>query len=133
MTIGSGPEVVRIVGRAVLPTERVFTPNLIGPLTAVVSVVVFAFYLTRTQSYNYGGNTSGPRWLFWLIPLWVLAAATGADRLVRAKLSRVVAAVLLGFGVMSAFYPAWNPWRPPWIQQLCERAGWVSYEIDRTK
>ena len=133
LTRTAGANVLNVLGRAVSPTERVFTPALLGPLTLAVSAVVFGFYLTRTQSYNYGGNTSGPRWLFWLIPLWVLAAAPAADRLGRANLGRVVAALLLGFSVLSVFYPAWNPWRSPWVLQLCERAGWVSYEIPPTR
>ena len=129
LTLRSGGDVVRVLGRAVNPTERVFTPAVVGPLTLVVSAVVFVFYLTRTQSYNYGGNTSGPRWLFWLIPLWVLGAAPAADWLGRARTGRVLAAAVLGLSVLSAFYPAWNPWRSPWLMQLCERAGWVSYEV----
>lgn len=129
----AGRHVLNVLGRAVAPAERVVTPALIGPMTLVVSAVVFGFYLTRTQSYNYGGNTSGPRWLFWLIPLWVLCAAPAADRIGRWRTGRAVAAVLLGMSVLSVFYPAWNPWRSPWVQQLCERAGWVSYEVPPEK
>ena len=89
--------------------------------------MVFGFYLTRTQSYNYGGNTSGPRWLFWLIPLWTLAIPVIADRLSKSTAGRLLCAVLLGFGVLSVFYPAWNPWRNPWILQLLEFKGWLRY------
>ncbi len=129
----AGRHVLNVLGRAVGSAERVFTPALVGPLTLAVSAVVFVFYLTRTQSYNYGGNTSGPRWLFWLIPLWVLCAAPAADRIGRWRAGRVLAAFLLGMSVLSVFYPAWNPWRSPWIQQLCERAGWMSYEVPPNK
>ncbi|MBY0459954.1 MAG: hypothetical protein K2V38_21770, partial [Gemmataceae bacterium] len=104
-----------------------WTPELFAAMTLVVSVTVFAFYLTKTQSYNYGGNTSGPRWLFWLIPLWVLAIPPAADRLARGEVGRFVCALLLGFGVLSVFYPAWNPWRNPWILQLMEYNGWLRY------
>jgi hypothetical protein len=96
-------------------------------MTLVVSITVFVFYLTRTQSYNYGGNTSGPRWLFWLIPLWVLAVPPAADRLARSTGGRLLGAVLLGASAFSAFYPAWNPWRNPWILQLLEFNGWLRY------
>ena len=96
-------------------------------MTLVVSVVVFAFYLTRTQSYNYGGYTSGPRWLFWLIPLWVLAIPPAADRLARSRAGRLLCAVLLGFSVLSVFYPAANPWRHPWILNLMEFTGIIRY------
>jgi len=96
-------------------------------MTLVVSATVFAFYLTRTQSYNYGGFTSGPRWLFWLIPLWVLALPAAADRLGGTKAGRVFCVVLLGFSVLSVFYPTPNPWRPPWILQLMEFTGYLHY------
>ena len=96
-------------------------------MTLVVSVVVFAFYLTRTQSYNYGGNTSGPRWLFWLIPLWLLAMPPAADRLAGSRAGRLLCAVLLGFSVLSVFYPAANPWRHPWILNLMEYTGTIRY------
>jgi hypothetical protein len=129
LTKQSGSQVVAVLGRAVPPAGRVFTPALIGPLTLAVSAVVFAFYLSRTQSYNYGGNTSGPRWLFWLIPLWTLGLATVADGLGKWRAGRLVAAVLLGMSVLSVSYPVWNPWRSPWVLQLCERAGWVSYDV----
>jgi len=105
----------------------VWSPALFSAMTLAVSLAVFAFYLSRTQSYNYGGNTSGPRWLFWLIPLWVLAVPTGADRLTCCRAGRVFAAVLLGASVLSVFYPGWNPWRPPWIMQMLEFTGVKRY------
>ena len=104
-----------------------FTPPLFAAMTLSVSLVVFVFYLTRTSSYNYGGFTSGPRWLFWLIPLWLLAIPPTADRLAGWRGGRALCAVLLGFSVLSVFYPAWNPWRSPWLQQWMEFMGWVKY------
>lgn len=108
-------------------TGRVFTPSLVAGLTAAATVVLFAFFLTRTKSYNYGGFTSGLRWFFWLTPLWLLATLAGADRLAGSKRWRVVVAVLLGLSAFSAFYPAANPWRHPWLLQVCEYVGWVRY------
>jgi hypothetical protein len=109
------------------PTGTGWTLEMFALMTLVISVVVFAFYLTRTQSYNYGGNTSGPRWLFWLIPLWTLAVPVAADRLARSNGGRLLCAVLLGLSVLSVFYPAWNPWRNPWILQFLEFNGWLRY------
>ena len=109
------------------PKGSGWTPELFALMTLLVSVVVFCFYLTRTQSYNYGGNTSGPRWLFWLIPLWALAVPPAADRLARSGAGRLLCAVLLGASVLSVFYPAWNPWRNPWILQLLEFKGVLRY------
>jgi hypothetical protein len=104
-----------------------WTPELFAAMTLVVSVTVFAFYLTRTQSYNYGGNTSGPRWLFWLTPLWLLAIPAAADRLAGSKAGRLLCVLLLGFSVLSVFYPAANPWRHPWILNLMEYTGYIRY------
>ena len=100
---------------------------MFAALTQVVSVTVFAFYLTRVQSYNYGGNTSGPRWLFWLIPLWVLAIPPAADWLARSTAGRLFAVLLFAASVFSVFFPAWNPWRNPWILQLLEFNNWLRY------
>jgi len=104
-----------------------FTPPLFALMTLVLSALVFAFDLTRTSSYNYGGFTSGPRWLFWLIPLWLIALPAAGDRLGASRGGRLLCAVLLGFSVLAVFYPAANPWRSPWIQQLLEFKGWVKY------
>ncbi|MBP3956119.1 hypothetical protein J8F10_12580 [Gemmata sp. G18] len=126
MGIKSAPAVQKLFSSK-KGTGTGWTPELFAAMTLVVSVAVFAFYLTRVQSYNYGGNTSGPRWLFWLIPLWVLAIPPAADRLARSEAGRLLCALLLGFGVLSVFYPAWNPWRNPWILQLMEYNGWLRY------
>ena len=122
--IRSAPAVRNLYGSA---KGTGWTVEMFAAMTLVVSATVFAFYLTRTQSYNYGGNTSGPRWLFWLIPLWVLAIPPAADWLAKSAGGRLLGAVLLGASVLSAFYPAWNPWRNPWILQLMEYAGWLRY------
>jgi len=103
----------------------VFTPPLFAAMTLAVSAVVMAFYITRTN--NYGGYTSGPRWLFWLTPLWVVAIPPAADRIAGKLWGRMLVAGLLGFSVLSVFYPAWNPWRPSWIQQMLEFRGDVRY------
>lgn len=123
--IRSAADVRNLVRRAGPGTG--WTPPLFAAMTLVVSAVVFGFYLTRTQSYNYGGFTSGPRWLFWLIPLWLPAVPVAADRLAGSRWGRGLCAILLGFSVLSVFYPAWNPWRPPWLLQLMEFEGWVRY------
>ncbi|MEI6241234.1 MAG: glycosyltransferase family 2 protein [Planctomycetia bacterium] len=93
---------------------------------AAVTAVVVSFYLMRTQvDRNYGGVSSGFRWVFWLTPLWVTATLPAVDRLASNRLGRSVALVLLALSVVSVAYPTWNPWTPPWIWQWMAHAGWL--------
>jgi hypothetical protein len=85
-------------------------------LIATLSVVCLAFYLLRPQGdRNYGGMTAGFRWMFWFAPLWLVALLPTADRLAASRWGRGLALVLLVLSVMSASYPAWNPWTQPWV------------------
>ena len=55
--------------------------------TAAISLACLAFYLGQPlMNRNYGGSTSGLRWMFWLAPLWLLTMLPMADVLVRAAL-----------------------------------------------
>ena len=91
---------------------------------AAVSAVVIAFYLLRPQAdRNYGGMTSGFRWVFWMAPLWVTAAVPTADILGRSRSGRILACLLLALSVLSVAYPTWNPWTRPWIEQALRHAG----------
>ena len=46
-------------------------------LTTVLTIVLLAFYTWNPKARNYGGSTQGLRWLFWMIPLWLLLLAQG--------------------------------------------------------
>ena len=102
-------------------------PAFLVPLTLGVSVVVIGFFLFVTESRNYGGWTSGLRWLMWLTPLWLLTMLPVVDRLGSSRGGRIVAYLLLAVSVMSMSYPAWNPWRHPWIYRLMDESGWIPY------
>ena len=103
----------------------VWTLDRLAVLTLTVSAVVFSFYTVRTN--NYGGFCCCARWLIWLTPLWTLGLLAGADAVSQSRRGRVVAGLMLAASAFSVAYPAWNPWRPPWILQLCELMGWVRY------
>jgi hypothetical protein len=93
----------------------------------VVSLVVILFYLTRSQiDRNYGGVSSGFRWVFWLAPLWAVATVPAADALSHHRAGRLLALILLGLSVVSVAYPTWNPWSPPWIEQWLHHLGSLS-------
>jgi hypothetical protein len=99
-------------------------PMLAG-LTLLLSVVVIGFYIYKSD--NYGGWTSGPRWLIWLTPLWLLSMLPAADWLGARRWGRGLAYVLLAVSVLSATYPPWSPWRHPWLYNWLQSQGWIAY------
>ncbi len=93
----------------------------------LLSLVCLVFYLgLRPQNdRNYGGMTSGYRWVFWFTPLWLMTMIPAADRLSRSKPGMAFATVLLTFSVLSISYPTWNPWTHPWIYNWLQWCGWL--------
>ncbi|MBL8800065.1 MAG: DUF2029 domain-containing protein [Planctomycetia bacterium] len=99
--------------------------TMIALLTAYLTVVVVGFYLVKTN--NYGGWCSGPRWVFWLTPFWLLTMLPAVDWLATRRWGRALALVFLCISVASVSYPAWNPWRMPWIYQWLDAYGLIPY------
>ena len=48
-------------------------------LATVLTVVVLAFYTWNPKARNYGGSTQGLRWLFWMIPFWLILLPKGVE------------------------------------------------------
>jgi len=96
-------------------------------LIAAVSLACLVFYVgvVGQGDRNYGGMTSGLRWMFWLIPMWLVLMLPAADLVARWKWSRAAALTLLGVSALSASYPTWNPWTQPWFYNFMEYLGWV--------
>lgn len=90
-----------------------------------LTVIVLGFYLTRTGNYNYGGVSSGLRWTFWLIPLWLITLIPVLDEWGGRRWFRVTSALFLLISVFSATYPHNNPWQAPWLQTALEQWGWT--------
>jgi hypothetical protein len=97
----------------------------LGLLALLVTVVVVGFYIYTSN--NYGGWTSGPRWLMWLSPLLLVAMLPAADALARSKAGRACGYALLALSVASVSYPVWNPWRHPWLYDILDSRGWIGY------
>lgn len=98
-------------------------------LVGALSVVCLVFYigLRPQDDRNYGGMTSGFRWMFWFAPLWLLVMLPAADRLAKSTAGMALAGGLLTVSVLSASYPTWNPWTHPWIYHWLEWCGWQGF------
>ena len=96
-------------------------------LALVLTIAVLGFYLLQTKSYNYGGVSCGLRWVFWLIPLWLVSMIPALDAEGHRPAIRWLAAALLAVSVVSVTIPSANPWQHPWLFNLLQQAGWISY------
>jgi hypothetical protein len=106
-------------------SHRIWTMHVVG---IVLTIAVMGFYLTRTQNYNYGGNTAGLRWAFWLIPFWLLALVPLLDRFARRRWFLAIAGVLMALSVASAASASANPWQPSWLYTLMKDWKWIDYD-----
>ena len=99
-------------------------------LVGTVSLVCWCFYVfvLDTTDRNYGGMTSGLRWMFWFTPLWLIAMLPATDWLSRRWAGRGLGLLLLGFSVLSASYPTWNPWTHPWLTNLMVHLDWIRFD-----
>lgn len=104
--------------------------KLIGGTGAFLSLAILSFYLSRTQNYNYGGNTSGLRWMLWLTPFWWYAMTPAVMRMLKSGRGLVVLFVLAGISAYSSADSVRSAWTPNWIFRLAEAEGWIDY---RTK
>jgi hypothetical protein len=98
---------------------------VVGALT--VACLVFYIGLRPQVDRNYGGMTSGFRWMFWFAPLWLVVMLPAADRLAKSAAGMALAAVLLTLSTLSASYPTWNPWTHPWLYHWLEWCGWRGF------
>jgi hypothetical protein len=101
----------------------------LAAVVAALSVICLVFYLGMRpqEDRNYGGMTSGFRWMFWFAPLWLVMMIPAADRLSRSAAGIAFAALLLTFSLLSASYPTWNPWTHPWLYNWLIWCGWPGF------
>jgi hypothetical protein len=76
---------------------------------------------------NYGGMSNGMRWLFWVIPLWLVHLPMGLDWKSSSAWFRRVAIGLLAISIASSFHATRNPWTRPWIHEWLYQLGWIGY------
>ncbi len=100
-------------------------------LTGAVSFIVFAFYLLKTENYNYGGVSVALRWMQWLAPAWVLVMLPAIEGLGKNRFGRVAVLTTLALSVVSAWCPSDGPWKQSSLFTLMEKAGWIDYTDPR--
>ncbi len=94
---------------------------------ALLTAIILAFYLTRTQNYNFGGVSCALRWSLWLTPLWLLALIPPLDAVAKRRPLQFLATLLLVASTFSAWQPIPNPWQQPWLFDRLEDWGWIDY------
>ncbi len=92
-------------------------------LTLVLSVAMVAFYDWNPKARNYGGSTQGLRWLFWLIPFWLITLPPGLEPGQERRVYRWITLIALMFSAFSVGYAIRHPWSHPWILDLMEQCG----------
>lgn len=106
-------------------SHRLWPMHAVG---IVLTIAVLGFYFTRTENYNYGGNTAGLRWAFWLIPFWLLALLPLLDRFARRRWFLGLSGVLLALSVVSVASASSNPWQPSWLYAVMKGWKWIDYD-----
>jgi hypothetical protein len=92
-----------------------------GIAAALLSVTLacLVFYASREiEDRNYGGVSSGFRWLFWIIPGWIWLAIPALDRCASKPFFRGLVYLAIVLGIVSAVIPWGNPWSQPWPYRI---------------
>jgi hypothetical protein len=109
-------------GRFASGDKRLFYASL---FILALTLIVYVFYMHRPQGdRNYGGMTSGLRWMFWFIPMWIMAMIPVVNRLSQSRFGRGLCLILLFVSALSVAYPLWNPWDHPWLFHFLRYFGW---------
>ena len=89
-------------------------------LTLLLTLSLLAFYTWNPKARNYGGSTQGLRWLFWLIPFWLVLLPEGVEGGQERRWVRGLSLAALVVSVLSVGYALRAPWSHPWILDALE-------------
>ncbi len=118
---------ISAVGLAVHLRGRPGTCPALAGLTVGLFAAVVGVYTFTTN--NYGGGCNGFRWLFWMIPLWLIFLPAGIERLGRSRGGQIAAHMMLAVSLYSAYFAMRdaNPWTHSWLRILFRQWGWIDY------
>ncbi|NLE58172.1 MAG: hypothetical protein GX616_07420 [Planctomycetes bacterium] len=114
-------------------------PDQKTPLLASGTLLLFlALLLLYTfTTNNYAGVSQGPRWLFWMIPFWLLMLPAGLAPLVELRVGRWLCYLCLFVSLISVFWglPRPNedvratdrPFTSSWIHEFMRRHNYIDY------
>ena len=100
----------------------------------LLSLLMIGFYTLWTN--NYGGAAQGPRWLFWLIPFWLVSLVPIVEQYWQRISFRAFTCVALLISIVSVGYALSGdnrnfeppgPWSTSWLHLAMRKAGWVNY------
>lgn len=112
------------------PAEQRQIISLLLTLVAATSTLItLGFYLTRTENYNYGGNSVALRWMLWLSPFWWLAMVPALRHSGRRTFA--TASLLLLASMLTTQWSMQRPWKPSWLYEQMEAAGLINYRTPR--
>ena len=97
----------------------------LAAFTLLLTAAVVAVYTVKTN--NYGGVTQGFRWLFWLIPMWLLFLPECVQLLAGRKSTRVICYAALAVSMLSVGDALRRPWADSWADRLFHALDWVNY------
>lgn len=119
---------IAFLGMGAQLAYRSYSRPLLALFVPVATGVVICFYTFKTiESKNYGGTAQGPRWLFWLIPLWITMLAPGLHLMSKSRVSRAICYVLLLASALSVGFAYRQPWGASWFHLLMRACGKIDY------
>jgi hypothetical protein len=97
-------------------------------MTLLLTAGMLAFYTWNPKARNYGGSTQGLRWLFWVIPFWLVMLPDGLEAGQSRRWYRWLTLIALAVSICSVGYALRTPWSHPWILDLLEHCNLYTLE-----
>ncbi len=99
--------------------------RLLAGFVLLLTAALAAVYTRSTN--NYGGTSQGARWLFWVIPLWLLFLPDGVRLLAGSRIGRAVCYGFLAVSMVSVAFALRTPWADSWAHLLFRQLKWINY------